>query len=122
MDMYWCGQKSGGIEVAELPACVDTAEILHTGDLLVAYAPCPSGEGDAEYFLLCEDGTACSDYSLATEPFFTLVIRDGDGLCRLPDVAREEDIARRWLTAFAEGAVSSATAAEVAEEILSVGW
>ncbi len=55
------------------------------------------------------DGTVC----------YTLSIRRGEEVCRLPDIARSLETAERLKALFANGGVTPATAWEVAEELLA---
>lgn len=99
----------------------EVGALLHAGARVVGRVFSPSDEEVVEYALLWEDGRSACDYGLPPASFFTLVVHDRYGACCLSDLARDEAVARQWLSAFAKGHVPSFSAAEIAEELLSRG-
>ena len=50
---------------------------------------------------------------------FDLIVCDGEGACRLHDVARSEELAEKLLKAFAEGGVTPLEAPYILEDLMT---
>lgn len=82
--------------------------------------PVPQGL-PVTYLLIREDGGDRALFGTPCPVYFSILLRQGEDLCRLPDVAREAREARRFFRALVRGRVTPFTAPEVAEEWLARG-
>ncbi len=76
-----------------------------------------AGVGHIVYSIVRESGRSRAIYGTPCTSFYTLIIKTERALCRLPDVAREKEVALSLCARFAEGAVLPANAVEIYEDL-----